>query len=311
MCFGFGAAGAEPTARIVTATTAKQKRTPLMAYDRLSSLSSMSRRVTLLAAVLLLVSGVPATGVHAGPARRPPLRLPASLPNRSLVLPILMYHRIGKIGPNLAPVTQRLTVTPDDFAAQMRWLRRNGYHVVTQLQAFNALELGSKLPSRPVMITFDDGYRGVWANALPVLIRLHMPATAYVITDRISNGDPSFLTWGMLRVLASHGVAVGSHTVTHPDLTTLDDARVLAELRGSRRVLEQHLHRPVQWFAYPAGAEDSRVVRLVRRAGYVLAVTTMPGALQSAQTPLELRRYEVLGSTHVNGLAALLAGARG
>jgi peptidoglycan/xylan/chitin deacetylase (PgdA/CDA1 family) len=267
--------------------------------------------VTLLAAVLLLVSGISTAGLHAGRARQRPLRLPARLPNRSVVLPILMYHRIGKIGPNLAPVTQRLTVTPDDFTAQMRWLRRNGYHVLTQLQAFNALERGTKLPSRPVMITFDDGYRGVWANALPVLIRLHMPATAYVITDRISNGDPSFLTWPMLRTLASHGVAVGSHTVTHPDLTTLDDKQALVELRDSRRVLERHLHRPVQWFAYPAGAEDTRIVGLVRRAGYVLAVTTNPGALQSARTPLELHRYEVLDSTHVGGLAALLAASRG
>jgi peptidoglycan/xylan/chitin deacetylase (PgdA/CDA1 family) len=271
----------------------------------------MSRRVTLLAAVLLLVSGLPAADVHAGRAGPEPLRLPTPLPHRTIALPILMYHRIGKIGPNLAPVTQRLTVPPDDFAAQMRWLRRNGYHVLTQLQAFNALELGTKLPSKPVLITFDDGYRGVWAHALPVLMRLHMPATAYVITDRISNGDPSFLTWRMLRVLASHGVAIGSHTVTHPDLTTLDDAQALAELRDSRRVLERRLGRPVQWFAYPAGAEDARIVGLTRRAGYVLAVTTQPGSSQSAQTPLELHRYEVLDSTHVSGLAALLAGSRG
>jgi hypothetical protein len=67
----------------------------------------------------------------------------------------------------------------------------------------------------------------------------------------------------------------------------------------------------VQWFAYPAGAEDTRIVGLVRRAGYVLAVTTNPGALQSARTPLELHRYEVLDSTHVGGLAALLAASRG
>ena len=239
------------------------------------------------------------------------LRLPTTLPHRTIALPILMYHRIGRIGPGLAPITQRLTVTPDDFAAQMRWLKGSGFHAVTQLQAFDALERGKALPPKPVLITFDDGYRGVWANALPVLMRLHMPATAYVITSRISNGDPSFLTWAMLRTLEGHGVTVGSHTVTHPDLTTLDDGRALVELRESRRVLRRHLHRPVQWFAYPAGAEDARIVGLVRRAGYVLAVTTKPGSLQSAQAPLELSRYEVLNSTHVNGLAALLSGPRG
>lgn len=241
------------------------------------------------------------------PAARPQvLSLPATLPQRSVTLPILMYHRIGRIGPNLAPITQRLTVTPGDFAAQMRWLRQNGFHAVSQLQAFDALERGAKLPSRPVMITFDDGYRGVWANALPVLMRMHMPATAYVITDRISNGDPSFLTWSQLRALEANGVTVGSHTVTHPDLTTLDDTRALAELTNSRQALERRLGRPVQWFAYPAGAEDARIVGLTHRAGYVLAVTTKPGSVQSAADPLELHRYEVLDSTHVTGLAQLL-----
>ena len=244
--------------------------------------------------------------VHHAHRRAQPLSLPATLPQRSVTLPILMYHRIGRIGPNLAPITQRLSVTPADFAAQMRWLRRNGFHAVSQAQAFDALERGAKLPSRPVMITFDDGYRGVWANALPVLMRLHMPATAYVITDRISNGDPSFLTWSELRALQANGVSVGSHTVTHSDLTTLDDTQALGELTNSRRALERHLGRRVQWFAYPAGAEDARIVGLTRRAGYVLAVTTQPGSVQSAADPLELRRYEVLDSTHVNGLASLL-----
>jgi len=297
----------------------------------------MSRRTVLVvvAAVLIVVAGVVAVTVVLAtrpssahrPARQtaipvPPkpkparahraehatqlLRLPAKLPQRSLTLPILMYHRIGRIGPNLAPITQRLTVTPEDFAAQMRWLHGNGFHAVSQAQAFDALERGTPLPSRPIMITFDDGYRGVWANALPVLTRLHMPATAYVITDRISNRDPSFLTWSELRALEAGGVTVGSHTVTHTDLTTLDDAQALAELTNSRRALERHLRRPVQWFAYPAGAEDARIVGLARRAGYVLAVTTRPGSVQSAADPLELRRYEILDSTHVKGLASLL-----
>ena len=75
-------------------------------------------------------------------------------------------------------------------------------------------------------------------------------------------------------------------------------------------MLFRSLGRPVQWFAYPAGAENERIVDLTRRAGYVLAVTTQPGSAQSAQTPLTLHRYEVLNSTHVSGLAALLAGAR-
>ncbi len=217
-----------------------------------------------------------------------------------------MYHRIDSLKPSLPPITLRLTVAPNDFATQMAWLKTHGYHDVTQVQLFDALEHGARLPSRPIMITFDDGYRDVFGNASPILKRLQMPATAYVITDRISGPDSSFLTWGNLRALEQRGIAIGSHTVTHTELTLLPDAQALLELRRSRATLEKHLGHPVQWFAYPAGAEDARIVRLVREAGYVLAVTTHPGSVQHANHPLELHRFEILDSTHVSGLAALL-----
>jgi len=250
----------------------------------------------------------PAEPHAVGPRRKkqPVLTLPAAAPTRTITLPILMYHRIDSLAPSLPPLTRRLTVDPADFAAQMRWLKRHDFHAVTQAQAFDALERGRRLPSKPIMVTFDDGYRDVYQKASRLLARLRMPATAYVITGRIGGPDPSFLTWHQLRKLERRGIAIGSHTVTHPDLTTLSDAQALAELRHSRAALQRHLRHPVQWFAYPAGAEDARVVALVRRAGYVLAVTTKPGAAQSAGTPLELRRYEILDTTGVGGLAALL-----
>ena len=116
----------------------------------------------------------------------------------------------------------------------MEWLKQTGYHAVSAQQVFDGLELGAPLPAKPVMITFDDGYRDVLVKALPTLIRLHMPATAFVITDRISGPDPSFLTWSELRRLEQSGVAIGSHTVTHANLTSLSDAQALGELRDSR-----------------------------------------------------------------------------
>jgi peptidoglycan/xylan/chitin deacetylase (PgdA/CDA1 family) len=188
----------------------------------------------------------------------------------------------------------------------MTWLVRHGYHAVGQAQLFAALEGGTPLPPRPIAITFDDGYRDVLWHAAPVLARLHMPATAYVITGRISGPDPSFLTWPELVRLERFGVAIASHTVTHRELTQETDADALHELEASRRALEEHLRHPVQWFAYPAGAEDPRVVALVRRAGYVLAVTTHAGELQRSTHPFELERYEVLDSTGVAGLASML-----
>jgi peptidoglycan/xylan/chitin deacetylase (PgdA/CDA1 family) len=256
----------------------------------------------------VLVLALAAALVAPAQAAAPTLTLPSPLLARSVTLPILMYHRIDLLTPSLPAITRRLTVDPRDFAAQMEWLHAHGWHAVTQLQAFDALERGASLPPRPIMITFDDGYRDVWGKASAVLARLHMPATAYIITDRISGPDPSFLTWGDLRLLERRGITIGSHTVTHTELTLLDDSQALTELRDSRATLEQHLGHPVQWFAYPAGREDARVRQLVGEAGYVLAVTTQPGAVQRADDPFELRRYEVLDSTGVAGLAAILRG---
>jgi peptidoglycan/xylan/chitin deacetylase (PgdA/CDA1 family) len=236
------------------------------------------------------------------------LALPTTLPARTLSVPILMYHRIDVLRPTLPAITRSLTVDPGDFARQMRWLHGHGYHTVTQAQLFAALERRARLPAKPVLITFDDGYRDVLAKAAPVLRRLGMKATAYVITSRISNGDVSFLAWPQLKQLEQDGIEIGSHTVHHSELPGLSDPAALQELIQSRQALEAHLHHPVQWFAYPAGRFDARSEALVRQAGYVLAVTTQPGSTQDARQPFALHRYEVLDTTGVSGLASLLRG---
>jgi peptidoglycan/xylan/chitin deacetylase (PgdA/CDA1 family) len=253
--------------------------------------------------VTINVSKSPPTPKPASNAR---LVLPAALPNRTLDVPILMYHRIDVLRPSLPAITRSLTVAPADFAAQMRWLKAHGFHAVTQQQLFAALEHGKALPASPILITFDDGYRDVLKNAAPVLHRLGMPATAYVITGRISGPDVSFFSWAQLHALEQDGIEVGSHTVHHAELPGLSDPAALQELIQSRLALERHLHHPVQWFAYPAGRFDARTERLVGQAGYVLGVTTEPGSSQSASAPFALHRYEVLDTTGARGLAALL-----
>jgi peptidoglycan/xylan/chitin deacetylase (PgdA/CDA1 family) len=133
-----------------------------------------------------------------------------------------------------------------------------------------------------------------------------MHATAYVITGRISGPDPSFLTWGLLHALEKRGIEIGSHTVTHAELTGLSDHDALDELVNSQKALERKLGHPVPWSAYPGGAYDARIEQLVREAGYLLAVTTVPGTEQSAGEPFALQRLRVLDSTGVTGLAAML-----
>ena len=250
----------------------------------------------LLGVAILLLAGW-------GWPRPPALRLPAPRRSTSPVdVPILMYHRVATMVVGIAG----LTVSPRRFDAEMRWLHANGYHAVSQEQLYGALEYGLRLPPRPVMITFDDGYRDVLWNAAPMLHRLHMPATAYVITSRLSGWDPSFLTWSELVRLEHLGFDIGSHTVHHTELAHVPAATAWTELVDSRRALEARLRRPVRWLAYPAGDVDPRVVQLARGAGYLLAVTTAPGNAQYASSPLLLHRDRVLGTTTVSELATLV-----
>jgi peptidoglycan/xylan/chitin deacetylase (PgdA/CDA1 family) len=263
----------------------------------------MTVRLAAVAIAALVLGGPAASAPTRAPGR---LTLPSPLPRRTVHVPILMYHRIDTLLPTLPAITRGLTVDPKTFAQQMDWLVAHHRHAITQRQLFAALMRGKPLPAHPVMITFDDGYRDVYERALPILVQRHLRATEYVITDRISGPDPSFLDWQMLRWLERSGVAVGSHTVSHVDLTSLDDHSALAELVHSRQVLEQHLGHPVQWLSYPGGSENANVVALARTAGYVLAVTTRPGADQSASAPLELRRYRVLDTTPLSQFAAFV-----
>jgi peptidoglycan/xylan/chitin deacetylase (PgdA/CDA1 family) len=236
----------------------------------------------------------------------PGLRLPAHLPDRTLAVPILMYHRVNVVTASTPAASRPLTVNPADFARQMTWLARHGYRTVTQRELYEALMCGRRLGPKPIMITFDDGYRDTFFKASPVIARLGMHATAYVVTGRISGPDPSFLTWPLLHALERRGIEIASHTMFHRDLRTLSDRDLLEDLMTSRRTLERELGHPVPWLAYPFGAYDGRVERMARRAGYLLATTTRPGVLQFARQPLALHRLRVLDTTGVRGLAAML-----
>jgi peptidoglycan/xylan/chitin deacetylase (PgdA/CDA1 family) len=274
-----------------------------------------------LAALLVLTSAVGAP-VYARPGAAPaaipepstvrraapqPLRLPAVPPSRRVRVPILMYHRIDRLSAGLPSITRSLTVSPGDFSRQMEWIESHGYHTITQMQLWRALMGGRALPTRPVLITFDDAYRDVVGYAAPVLVRDHEHATAYVITDRLSHGRSSpWMLWSQLPLLERDGFDIGSHTVSHADLVAVGPARARFELRASRFALERFLHEPVQWLAYPYGKVDATVERLAREAGYVLAVTTQGGTTQNAGSPLLLRRDEITATMGLTGFATLL-----
>ena len=200
----------------------------------------------------------------------------ASSPARASVrVPILMYHRVAPASTATNAVSRDLTVEPEVFTGQMAWLAENGFHPITQRALFESLERGAALPTKPVVLTFDDGYVDAVTTVLPILKSHHFPATFYVITGR--NSQPAFLSWAQMKRLDAAGMDVGSHTVGHVELPGQSADGKRFQLERSKRDLEKHLGHPVYWFCYPAGrfdasacgaslARDHRRARATRRA---------------------------------------------
>jgi peptidoglycan/xylan/chitin deacetylase (PgdA/CDA1 family) len=240
----------------------------------------------------------------AAPTRAvPKLVVPPNAPARTVRVPVLTYHRVVT---EPAAGQLDLKVDPANFLAELQALRRAGYHAISQAQLFEALYKGAPLPPKPVMLTFDDGYVDDVRTILPDLLRLHMVATFFVITGRMT--EPGFLTASQIRELDAAGMDIGDHTAHHVDLRLLTPSELRAETLGSRRVLQRTLGHFVYAFAYPFGAHDATVEDAVRSAGYTLAYTTGAGMTESTTAPLTMPRIHVGRSETPSGLVSLLGG---
>jgi peptidoglycan/xylan/chitin deacetylase (PgdA/CDA1 family) len=208
-------------------------------------------------------------------------------------VPILMYHYI-RVNPDPRDALGgALSVTPDDFSAQMDWLARSGYHPIDLDDLRGYLLANATLPAKPVVISLDDGYSDLYTAAYPVLKRHQFKAVAYVVTGFL--GRPSNVTSQQVVEMNANGIEIGSHTVTHPDLTKLPPNELKRQLDDSKVTLEALLGHPVLDFCYPSGAENPAVVQAVQAAGYQSATTTHSGTGHSAADRYEWTRVRVSG----------------
>jgi len=235
----------------------------------------------------------------------------------TLRVPILMYHHVSD-APPLAYSQVDLTVTSHAFAAQLAYLTGHGYHAVTLVDLFNGLYYGRALPPRPVVLTFDDGYVDNYTDAFPLLRRYHMVGEFNIVTGLVGTtlGVNTYVTWPQVEAMAVAGMEMESHTVSHPDLGLLDADRDTYELHFSRAILAGHIHRAVQFMAYPSGepfrsgtfAAQARIRPILARYGYVGALLdpVKPGTAQDARAPYELPRVRVSRATTLAQFAANL-----
>lgn len=193
---------------------------------------------------------------------------------------ILCYHSVD-------PAWQSpLAVTPQAFAEHCAWLARHR-RVVPLAEAVSRLDKSWRLPSGLTCLTFDDAFAELFAHALPTLSRYQLPATVFVVAQTLTdagrpvdwvdtpppNATLRTLNLDQLLAMQEAGIAIGSHSYAHHDLTTLGEQECIDDLTRSRELLEQLVGRPVPFLAYPRGRHNDLVRRASARAGYTHAFT--------------------------------------
>jgi peptidoglycan/xylan/chitin deacetylase (PgdA/CDA1 family) len=264
------------------------------------------------AAFAVAASGCSSAQKQSTPVQRPakPARViapakPHIVHPHNRPVPFLMYHVVGT-PPATAPFPG-LYVRRADFVGQLAWLRAHGYHAVSLLRVYDYWRRGYALPQRPIVLTFDDGYREDFTNVRPLLARRHWPG---VLNLAIQNLLDRKLTVSQIRTMIRDGWEIDAHTLTHRDLTTLSRTDLRHEVGGSRTWIRRRFHVPVDFFCYPSGRYNATVVAAVRTAGFFGATIEGSGPASPRDGLLTLPRIRVDGSDGVSGLAAKLGAYR-
>ena len=189
--------------------------------------------------------------------------IPVTTPNE---IPIIMYHHIRDFVDENDKIGTNLSVSSTKFSSQLDLIQSKGYETTT----FQEIEKG-ETPEKPIILSFDDGYSNFYENAFPALKSRKMKAISFVITGK---NNSEYMTKDQIKEIDSYGIEVGSHTVSHPDLTTISKERVKIELIDSKTALENIVGHDIISFCYPAGKQNTTVVSTAFETGYLYATTT-------------------------------------
>ena len=204
--------------------------------------------------------------------------------------PIFMYHHIQDVSDNLS-------LSPAKFRSEVEYLSQNNYQVITLSELFN------DTPGEKAVLTFDDGYKDVIDNALPVLKKFGFRGVVFIIVNNI--GQSGYMSFDDLRVLKNEGWEIGSHSLTHPDFKILSDELAKKQIVESKKILEDGLNIKIEYFCYPAGRYNETTVNLVKEAGYVGAVTIKPGTKNSKDKIFELKRIRIQSAETLFGFKSI------
>ena len=206
--------------------------------------------------------------------RKPPATLSSivsssSFPLRTFSVPIFIYHSIMPHPTGTVRNSEEYRVLPQDFDAQLAYLKQNGYTVISFESLIDAMISTSTVapPSKSVVITFDDGWENQYENAFPILKKYGDTATFFVFTNGM--GSKGFMTWAQLREMQDAGMDIESHSVSHPYLFAIANLTDLwKEIEGSKELITAHLGKSPDLFAYPFGLFNDLDVAMLKTAGY-------------------------------------------
>ena len=205
---------------------------------------------------------------------------------------VLNYHKIDN-------KHHSLSVLPEDFESQLKYLSEHGYHSISPDELFEGLAGTGTLPENPVLITFDDGYKDNYTTAFPLLKKYGFKATIFAVTSFLGQKSQYF-TWDQAREMEKEGISIQSHTATHRSMTDLSDEQLRAELVESKKKAEEELGHPVEYMAYPTGTYNLHIAEMVKEAGYKAAFTIKYGNVDEASNIYALERVPVFHTANTN-----------
>ena len=214
-------------------------------------------------------------------------------------VPIILYHWIA-----VSPINSQYYVRPDKFDEEMKLLHDWGYTTITAELLIKAITEGADLPPRPILITFDDGHLNNYTTAFPIMYKYGFTGTLYIIANYI--GTDQYMNADQIKDMAAAGWEVGSHTISHLDLTALEPDRQRREVVDSRTLLESKLGVPVRTIAYPFGISNPGVIDYAHFAGYIGGMSLGFTDDQGVSNLYTLQRRDIKGTYDVKQFAAFL-----
>ncbi len=207
---------------------------------------------------------------------------------------ILTYHSVEPKTDKKEGVMQKhYHIYPENFEAQMQYLKDNGYHPITLKQLTNTYRGVGELPEKAVVLTFDDGWKNQYTYAFPILKKFGYSATFFIITK--TRGG-SYMTWDEIHEMDLAGMDIQSHSETHQKLSKISADKARQEVVGSKKTLETELGHGIESIAYPYYDHNDVVMKMVEDAGYVAARAGWSNAKNGMGNIFSLNSQEVVNN---------------